>query len=89
MVKDVMMTVLEGFHQMIARQIAGMTAWRGDGREWEWALVDVAVEVTGLWPIRDYVRRRSETIAEFFTGRPIYKLYTGAERMEVSSRFLR
>ena len=48
-----MMTVLEGFHHKITRRIVGRTAWRGDGGEWEWYLVDAALEVTGLWMIRE------------------------------------
>ena len=83
------MTVLEGFHHIIARWIAGMTAWRGDVGEWEWALVDEVLEVTGIWPMREYVRRRQATIVECFIGRKIYEMYTGEERMEASSRFLR
>ena len=42
-VMDVMIMVLDGFHNSIARRIAGMTAQRGDGREWEWSLVDAGM----------------------------------------------
>ena len=54
-VLDTMMTVLEGFHHRIKIWMTGMTKWRGDGREWEWDLVDTTLEVTGIWPIREYV----------------------------------
>ena len=47
-VTDVMIMVLEGFHNSISRRIVGMLEWRRDSGEWEWALVDVALEVTGL-----------------------------------------
>ena len=39
---DVMMTVLEVFHNRISSRIAGMTVGKGDGGEWEWDLVDAA-----------------------------------------------
>ena len=52
MVIDTIMTVVEVFHYSIVRRIAGMTARRNDSREWECALVDVEMEVTGLCPIR-------------------------------------
>ena len=46
------------------------------------------MDITGLWTIRDYLRRRYATISEYVAGIPIYKLFTGSERMEGSSRFL-
>ena len=42
-VMDVSMTVLEGFHRIIARLIEGMTLRKGDSGEWEWDLVG------GIW----------------------------------------
>ena len=36
-VADVMMTVLEIFHNSINRRIAGMTSRKGNNGEWEWA----------------------------------------------------
>ena len=45
--------------------------------------------MTGRWPIRGYVRKRQAKNAEYVSGSQIYKLCTGAENMEVSSRFLR
>ena len=47
------------------------------------------MDTTRMWPIRNYVRRRQETITEYLSGRPIYEIYTGAERMDGSSQFLR
>ena len=49
------MAVLEGFRHRITRWIVGITAHRGDGGEWECALVDVVLKVTGLWPKREYM----------------------------------
>ena len=63
MVFDVMMTVLESFHHNILIWIAEMTLRRGDRGEWEWALVDMALEVTGIWPIRECMGRQQAKIA--------------------------
>ena len=71
LVTDVMMTVIEGFRHRIDIQIAGITARKGDGMEWEWALVDAALETTGFWPMREYVRRWQADIAEYIEERPI------------------
>ena len=89
MVTDTIITVLEGFCRRIARQIVGMTARKGDDREWEEALVDVELDNTRIWPIREYVRRNQVTITDYIAGRPISKLCTGAKHIEGSSRFLR
>ena len=51
-----MITVLEGFHHRIEIWIIGTPVWKGDGGEWEWALVDVALGVTWFWTIRNYLR---------------------------------
>ena len=45
--------VLEGFHQWEARNITGMTMKLGDGREWEYPPVVVALKSAGLHPIRE------------------------------------
>ena len=78
---DVMMKVLEIFHHRIARRSAGMTASKGDGGEWEWALVESTLEVTGILSKRKYTRRRQATIAEYVAGRTIYEIVTVAESM--------
>ena len=43
-----MMKILGGFYHRISGRISVMTAQTGDGREWEWVSVDVALEVTGF-----------------------------------------
>ena len=58
MVTDEMMMALEGFHHSTARQIAVVTAKKGDGGEWYWGLVGTALGVTGMCTIRNYMRRR-------------------------------
>ena len=83
------MAVLEVFHHRIAIWITGMTENNGEGREWEWALVDAALDTMGLWPIREYMRRRQATITAYLAGRPIYELCIVSEGMEGFSRLLR
>ena len=43
--------------------------------------VVAAIEAAGLYPIRDYIRRRKVTIAENLAYHPIYELCDEAERM--------
>ena len=76
-VTGAMMMVLEGFHQRTALKIAGMTARKRDDGEWEWSSVDVALEFTRIWLIREYVRKRQATIVEYLAGIRIYELFTG------------
>ena len=66
-----MMMVLDIFHHGTAIRISGMTACRGDGGEWEWVSVDVAMEVTGIWTIKEYMSRLQATIVECVAGIPI------------------
>ena len=58
-----------------------MTARKGGGSKWEWGSVDAALEITGIWSIREYVRRHQAKIAEYVSGIPIEELCTGAERI--------
>ena len=88
MVTDAMMKVLVGFHHRISRRISGMIARRGASGEWEWVLVEAALEAAGLWPTRESMWRRQATIVEYIADRPIYELCTGEERMEGYRRFL-
>ena len=47
------------------------------------------MEVSGMYPIKEYVQRRQATIAAHIANRPIYELYTGVENIPGSSRFMR
>ena len=47
-ITDAMMMILEGFYHRITRRVAGMTAHRGDGREWGWVLVEAVMGETNL-----------------------------------------
>ena len=66
-----------------------MTVIKSDAGEWERALVEAALEVTGRLLIREYMRRHQETVAGYVSGRPICRIFKGAEKMEVSIGLLR
>ena len=51
-------------------------------------MVDVVMEVKGIWPMREYVRILHTTILDYVAGRPMYEMCTGEERMEGFSRLL-
>ena len=85
---DGMMMLLEGFHHMISIWIEVMTVPGVDGGEWEWALMEVALEATGIWLMREYARRRQATIVEYIMGWPIYNLCIGVERTEKYRRLI-
>ena len=78
MVMNVMMTVLEVFHHIIAIQIVGMKESKGDVREYECSLMDVTLEVIVLWMMREYVMRWQANISDYVAAIPIYELCTGA-----------
>ena len=83
-----MMKVLEGFHNSISRRIVRVTEQRDNDGGWEWALMEAALQATGVWPMMECVWRRQATSADYVAGRPIYKLIAGSERMEGSIRFM-
>ena len=83
------MKVLEGLHYQVDRRISEMKAWRVEEERWEWPLVAEVLEAAGMWPMKECIRRRKDTIAEYIENLLIYELCTGAERMPVSSRFMR
>ena len=65
-----------------------MTAWRVEEERWEWPLVAEVLEAAGMWPMKECIRRRKDTIAEYIENLLIYELCTGAERMPVLSRLI-
>ena len=72
----------------MARRLAGLTEKMVKDGKWEWPPVSTALEVTGLWPMREYVRRWQAKIAEYIAGHPIFELCRYAERREISIMFL-
>ena len=88
-VTNVMIIMLETFHHRIARWIEVITEREGHRRKWEWISVDATLEVTSLWPIREYVRSQKAKIMDYVSGRLIYNICTVTDRMEGSSIYLR
>ena len=37
-----------------------------------------------MWPIEDYITCKTNTIVQYISTRPIYKIYVEKERMQVS-----
>ena len=52
--------------------------------EWEYPPLDQALERAGLWPMKEYIRRRQATIEEYIATRPIFELCTGHNRSATS-----
>ena len=71
MFMEPMMKVLEGFHHIISRNIAGMMVQMGTSGEWEWASVEAALEIAGICLLREYVQRQQATIEEYVIDMPI------------------
>ena len=84
-----MMKVLEGFHHRAARRITGNQARRLPNGDWEYPPLAPALEAAGLWPMKEYVRRRQAHIAEYVATRPIFQLCSQAPALSGSSRALR
>ena len=84
-----MLKVMKGLHHQAAQWITCMTENRGAGRECEYPLVVEEMEAAGIHPIGMYIMRRQATIAERVYCRPIYKIFTEAERMPGTSRLVK
>ena len=55
MVMGAMIKVLARFHNWSAIRIAGMIVQRMKIGEWDWTLVDDALETAGIRPIKEYI----------------------------------
>ena len=47
-----------------------------------------SLEAAGLWPIKEYIRRRQATISGYIANHPTYEICTGVERIPGSGSFL-
>ena len=83
------MKVLEGFHHRVARRITGNQARRLPNGEWEYPPLEPALEAAGLFPMKEYVRRRQAHIADYIATRPICNMCVDATPLSGSSRRLR
>ena len=73
-VTGAMLKLLEGFQHMLVRQIVGKTAQRMVGGEWEWSPAADALEIAGLYIIKELIQRLQATIVENIYCWPIYEI---------------
>ena len=88
-VMGAMLKFMEGFHHQEDRRISGNMDQRTLGVEWQWPPVADALEISSLWPIKEYIQRQQATITEHIYYRPIYELCICTEKMPRSSLFMR
>ena len=80
---------LEGFHHRVAIWIVeNIDQHDGDGG-WELSPLEEALELSGIWPIKEYIQRRQATIAAHISNQTIYELCMGSEKIPVSSILMR
>jgi hypothetical protein len=84
-----MIKALEGFHHRVARRITRMTPVRHGNGQWNYPPIQDALDAAGLYPIREYIRRRVLTIRQFIETRPIYQLCLVASAAARDDRCIR
>ena len=77
------LSVLGGFHNKVARQLAGRQPRLING-VWDHSPVAEALEIAGLYPLEHYVRKRQRTLEDTIATRPILQLCTEATRLSGS-----
>ena len=80
--------VIEVLNHQLLRRITGMTGGHMTSEEWEWPLVDEALDISRLCTIKGYIQRRKATIPSHVICQLIYEIYTGEERIPVTKRFI-
>ena len=86
-ITEATMEVLEVFHHQITSKTTGNMSWRVEEEGWEFTQEDL--KAAGLWPLREYVRRRQATIAEYILSPHIFEFCTRAEQITGSSCILK
>ena len=61
---------------------------RVGAERWEWLPVEDALEAAGIWPMKEYIRRRQATIEEYISISRIYELCTRAEWLQGKSQMI-
>ena len=76
-----MLKVLEGFHNRVARRIAGkMPYYVPTEDRWVYPPTGEALEIAGLYPIQAYLDGRRNRLADYVATRPIRQLYQEVEQ---------
>ena len=87
-VTEAMLKVLEGFHHQVVLRISWMSAQQVGEEGCRWSLLAEALEATGMWLMKEYIRRWQANIAGYITNFQICELCIGSERMMGSSRLM-
>jgi hypothetical protein len=85
-----MLAMLKGFHHRIARRLSGrMPRYLQEEDRWEYPPIAEALDIVGLQPIEESLRRRRNAVADYVACRPIFALCTSAGRLSGSSNLPR
>ena len=76
---DSMMKFLEVFHHRTDQRISWISARRFGEGGWECSTVAETLEAAGMWPMKDYIRRRQATIGGYIMNCLIYELCVWGE----------
>lgn len=87
-VTPAILKALESFHHRVARRITGLTPRLVAG-EWHYPPLAEAMKLAGLYPMKEYVRRRQATYADYLATRPLYQLCVNTPPVPGTSRQLR
>ena len=71
--------VLEGFHNRVARRLAGLQGQRLRNGEWFYPPIEDALEATSMFPMEHYISKRCNRVADEVATRPIYDICTSQE----------
>ena len=88
-ITPVMMRVLRGFHDRVARQLAGGMAHKTRHGNWVHPPVDQALESAGLLPISECVRRRQASTEDHAASRAVWDLCVEVPSLSGGSRATR
>jgi hypothetical protein len=76
-----MLKVLEGFHNPVARRIAGKMPYYVTAEDrWVYPPTREALEIAGLYPIQAYLDTRRNRLADYVATRSIRQLYQEVEQ---------
>ena len=79
-----MLQVLESFHHKVARRITGKMA-RRINNTWVYPPLQEAMDKAGLLPLREYINRRHQTVADYVATQPILQHCVTADAASTAS----
>ena len=69
-----MLQPLEGFHHQVARRLTGRLPRKSANNQWIYPPVAETLHLAGFFTMKEYIRRRQNTVADYIASRPIYDL---------------